>query len=440
MRVARVVLCAALVACASDRPGPVEPIEPPPAPLPAGVHALTGISETLPHSDLEPLRGIIGSARFVALGESIHTSGGYYQAKFRLIRFMVEEMGFRVVTLESSWLEALSATRYVATCEGTPEAALAGLNGVWRDTNVRNLLRWLCEYNRSNPGDPVTFFGFDSQEPGRVTPAFLQFVQSAAPSEAPRAQPLRQCLGATHPNVFDFYLSQEYRDHVEGRRNAAAQEACLATISEMESWISANAPALVSATSEVAVEEARIALISLRSFEQALWLPGAGSYQARDSAMAEMLLRLHALHTPGKKTIVWAWNWHIARRYEELRAVGNDEHGHLPRQGALAMGSFLHERLGADYLPIALIAHRAVNLSGVVSTIATSPQSVEKRLHELGRPYLLVDLRQPLPDPLLPPGTAYEISLALADPYRQFGALVYLEHAPGMIPVLVSGP
>src|SRR5687768_2854314 len=194
--VATGALCALLAACSSGGKTGVEPEPPPVAGLPAGVYELAGVAPTLPTTDLAPFRQIVGTTRFVALGESTHASTGYYQAKARLVRFMVEEMGFRVVVWETPWLDAQIATEYVRSCTGTPEAALSGMFTVWRDTSVRDLLRWLCEYNRGHPGDPVTFFGFDIQEPWRSAPAVRAFVQRAAPDQAARAEPLFGCLGA----------------------------------------------------------------------------------------------------------------------------------------------------------------------------------------------------------------------------------------------------
>ncbi len=420
-------------------PPPPPPIIPPPSNLPAGVYALAGTDATLPYTDLEPFRNIVGTKRFVALGESTHTSMGYYQAKSRLIRFMVEQMGFRVVAFESPWLEALPTARYVASCTGTPEQALTGLFRVWRDHTVRELLRWLCEYNRAHPTDPVTFFGFDIQEPWKSAPAVEQFVQRSAPDQLIRVDLLRRCLGATHGSD-QFYLSEDYRNHAAGIRNTPAHEDCLRGINEMEAWIAANAPALQSATSAAAVEEARLSLIALRAYESALWVPEPGGYQARDYGMAELMRRVHALHTPGKKTVIWAWNWHIARRYEEVRGFDDDPNRLVPRQGARAMGSFLSDALGADYLPIGLIGYRVlINSGGTTPPLQNNPQSVEKRLHDLEVPYLLVDLRQPLPETLLPGGRTYQVSQEWGDPYRQFDALLFLEYSPPMAYVPTGG-
>ena len=430
-RVAAVVSCAALVACSrggtSVDEGPPEPSD-----LPGGVYELAGITQSLGSDDLEPLRSIVSTARFVALRESTHTSAGFYQAKLRLIRFMVQQMGFRVVLFESNWQEGLAATRYVETCAGTPEDAVAALFPVWRDANVRDLLRWMCDWNVSHPADRVTFLGFDVQEPWRVAPGVRDFVQRAAPAEVARTEPLFRCLGASHASN-QFFVSQEYREHVAGNRNTAAHQQCMSGIAEMEAWIDANAPALQGATSATAVEEARLMLVSLRGWQDQLWIPDPGGYQGRDFGMAAAIQRLHALHTPGKKAVIWAWNWHIARRYEEVRGFDDDPQRVIPRQGARAMGGFLTDAFGADYLPIGLIGYDVqINSGGVTPPLQTHAESVERRLHDLGRPYLLVDLRQPLPQTLLPAGPTWRVSQEWGDPYRQFGALVYMHYSAGM--------
>jgi len=412
-------------------------VEPPPLPttMPAGVYELAGVAPSLATTDLQPLKDIIGDARFVALGESTYTSGGYYAMKARIVRFMVEEMGYRAVAWESPWLEAEAARRYVATCQGTPEAALGSLFGVWRDTHTRDLLRWLCERNQANPADPVTFFGFDIQEPWRSAPAVQHFVQRVAPGDT-RAEPLRRCLGATAAGMFEFYSSQQYRDHVNGVRDAAANTACMNGIAALEAWIADNAALFTAATTPTDVEKARLALIALRAMQEQIWIPDPGGYTARDGGMATLLRRLHALYTPGQKTVIWAWNWHIALRYQDVHGWNDNPAASLPRQGGRSMGSFLEEALGADYLPIALVGHRVHTWSAATTPPVTqSLEAVERRFAALGRPYLLADLRQPIPGTLLPAGRTWQISQEWGDPYRQFRALIWLEHSPAMTQV-----
>ena len=426
----------ATIVCAC---GTGDPVTPPPnsTPLP-GIHALSAISQSLPDEELEPFAAVVGDATFVALGESTHTSAGFYQAKVRLIRFLVEQLGFRVVALESAWLEGRVASDYVASCAGTPNAALSSLTTVWRDANVRELLTWMCTWNQAHPADPVTFFGFDVQEPWSNVPAIRAFLTATAPAHVHRADSLASCIGVSATNATMFFGSPEYQAFAAGQRNTAAHQRCVGSIDALEAMIASDKASLTSASSATAVAEAEISLIALRAWEDQLWIPDPGGYAARDYGMAESIKRLHALYTPGKKTVVWAWNWHIARRYEDVRGWDLDSLQVVPRQTARAMGSHLHDWLGAKYLPVGLIGYKVETIV-VPPTMPASPLSVELRLHNLEKPYLLVDLRTPAGDTLLSPGRRYSISQEWADPYQQFGALLFLDHSPRMT-FIAGGP
>ena len=63
--------------------------------------------------DLEPLRQMIGSARVVGLGEGSHGTREFFTMKHRLIRFLVQEMGFTTFALEATWAEAYDIDAYV---------------------------------------------------------------------------------------------------------------------------------------------------------------------------------------------------------------------------------------------------------------------------------------------------------------------------------------
>ena len=436
MRSPRLVLAALLALTASacgDDAAPRDdggPIGPEPPETPTGVHVLAGFSPTLPTDDLAPLAEVIGDASFVGLGESVHTSSGYNRMKGRVIRYMVEELGFRAFAFESPWLEARATAEYVATCAGGSHQALQGLLLVWRDEHVGELLRWLCEYNAAHPTDSVIFFGIDIQEPWRSAPAVRAFVQAAAPAEEARVEPLFECLGAGYvgPN---FWLSEEAVAHAadpDEARNAT----CMAGIADVEAWIDANATSLAAATSARALEEARLSLIALRAWQDQLFVAWPAGYESRDRAMAEMLLRVRALDAPGRRTIVWAWNWHLALRYEDVHGFNDDPDAVVRGQGARGTGTFLKEELGDDYVAIGLIAYIARVAIGAQPPVPTLDESVELRLHELGFPYLFVDLRDELGDDLLPPGETYQISQEWGDPYAQFHALIFLEYSAAM--------
>lgn len=185
-------------------------------PVLPGIYRLHGTAPNLPQNDLEPLRQIIGNARIVSLGESIHTSGGYYEMKHRVFRFLVEKMGFRAFAFESPWENADRVGQYVATCGEAPEEALRGLFSVWQSAETRDLVQWMCDWNRSHrkKQDKLFFFGFDVQQPAQDGAALIAFLERlGAGSGDPRVADIQACDGVGAPTVFPFPLSNPSHEH-----------------------------------------------------------------------------------------------------------------------------------------------------------------------------------------------------------------------------------
>ncbi len=64
--------------------------------------------------------------------------------------------------------------------------------------------------------------------------------------------------------------------------------------------------------------------------------------------------------------------------------------------------------------------------------------AVERRLHELGEDYLLVDLDIPPGHaPFLAPGEVYELSHSPMVPNRHFDGIVYLDYSRPMAPLFL---
>ncbi|MGD2093071.1 MAG: erythromycin esterase family protein, partial [Candidatus Aminicenantes bacterium] len=115
------------------------------------------------HSDLQPLKEIIGNRSIVALGEGTHGTSEFFKMKHRITKFLAEEMGFTVFAIEASMPEAREVNRYVLTGQGDPKKALAGLYfWTWNTREVLAMIQWMREFNRSGKGR-IEFFGFDMQ-------------------------------------------------------------------------------------------------------------------------------------------------------------------------------------------------------------------------------------------------------------------------------------
>jgi erythromycin esterase-like protein len=395
----------------------------PPGEVERGVWRLDGIDPELPLDDLAPLRPILQGAHVVGLGEKIHTSGSYYTMKHRLFRFLVEEMGFRAFAIESNWAAASAVGQYVATCQGTPEAVVQNLFGVWRSQEVADLARWMCEWNQAHPGDPVTFFGFDIQQPQADGPALLQFLaEQGLVADDPILVGLRRCDGVSAP-------SQRRQVTVENH------EACQQALDAAEAILNGIDPgdpiqAPIQPSRE-AVEWARVHHIGLRAWQDQAFYDGRDffrSWNMRDRGMALVFQRLRGLLAGEAKTAVWAHNSHLA-------AVP-------PLAGAyVPMGVHLRSELGHQYASVALVSSQlAVGGPGIgCGARPTYPESVEWHLSALGETALLVDLdasgsNQSHP-PYVDPDLERLVGYSWYVPGDAYDALVYLAQSPAMTPL-----
>ncbi len=383
-------------------------------PLLPGIWRLDGYDPALPAADLRPLQGIVGKATVVGLGESVHTSGGFHEMKDRTIRFLVQSLGFRVVAIESPWIDADRVAAYVQTCEGTPEDALKGLLGVWQSAEIRDLVQWMCEWNHSHPKpkDRLSFFGFDIEQPQNDNPALTAFLaRTGVPADSPWIAALAACAGQNALNVGVSDVS--YGQCTEGLR-------------QIDAYFQQNAATIVQQTSQQDFEIAKLNLIGLRAWEDESYYyvsDGVKSKEARDQAMAYAFNVLRGLRFPNARTVVWAHNFHLAKR---------------PVSGEVTMGSYLAQGLGKSYVDLALVAHETdIDWIGVGCGpfIPPFPNSVESLLYTLGEPALLVDLAFPgAQAPFIPSGLR-GLGNLVVDPPQLYDGVLYLDVSPKMTPL-----
>jgi erythromycin esterase len=392
--------------------------------MPPGVHPFLGTDVSLPPGDLAPLFSLLAGASYVGIGESIHTSGGYYAVKRRLIQELVQQ-GVRVLAMETPRTPATRVERYLATtCEGSAKDALREtIFGVFADDNTAALFEWLCRFNQQHPSDPVHFYGFDAQQPQDDLGQLTSFLRSGSAAVADSL--LAGLASCRHDLYGDF-------DPLTGRAKpypAEEYDRCLAGLDALDRHIADHHRELVAATSAEAVALAEIASVSFRS-----WQPGLRffdsdpplSYEARDIAMHRIFARLRDLYFPGQRVAIWAHNYHLLANHQEV--IGDD------MAGVATFGGELRKEVGDDYQAIGLIGYRVeINWPGVGEgpIDLPSPLSVEAKLDQLDRPFLIVDPQSPWLGadrvyPLGGPGAGKMV------PAQQFRALVFLAHSPAM--------
>jgi erythromycin esterase len=114
-------------------------------------------------SDLEVLKTLLGDASMVALGEATHGTREIFQMKDRLVRYMAQNMGFDIFSIEANMPEAYAVNNYTVRGEGTAEQWIggSGMFYIWRTEEVRDMVEWMRSYNGGQK--KIEFTGFDMQ-------------------------------------------------------------------------------------------------------------------------------------------------------------------------------------------------------------------------------------------------------------------------------------
>jgi erythromycin esterase len=397
-------------------------------PTVAGLHAIDSGSS----AELAPLHAAVGDARILALGESVHTSGGYAEVKARIVRHLIEEQGFRVLALETPRADARAIGDYLASCEGSLHAAMNAIFWIFADEHMESLLEWICAFNRAHPGDPVAFIGFDIQQPWHDGPALVEFLDALPlPGAKELAQPIAGCDGVDAASADAYYGAGGFEQPITPDQYAD----CAGATSAIESFFETHAGAIELEVGSRALSLARLALVGLSAWEDSkyfLAFDPAAAHQARDSAMATVLLETLSLDHPESRAVMWAHNFHV--RHSSESSVSYP-------MGVSSTGTKLRQELGSKFRALGLLSSLTeTNWPAVTcgKLPGPGPNDLESVLEQVGPQALFVDLADPELT-LVRPGESYGFGLNaggdVAVPGEQFQGLIWLAESPAMTSV-----
>lgn len=133
--------------------------------------------------DLQPLKRVFRSIRFVGLGEQTHGTREFFQFKHRMLEFLVKEMGFRVFAMEASYSACQNINDYVMGRTDNGATALDSQGfWTWNTEEVRAMLDWMRKYNAGVRVDRrIKFVGFDIQINDTAKSKLLEYLKRVAP-------------------------------------------------------------------------------------------------------------------------------------------------------------------------------------------------------------------------------------------------------------------
>jgi erythromycin esterase-like protein len=360
----------------------------------AFAHPLTGMK-----ADYDPLLEMIGSARFVLLGEASHGTHEFYHARAEITKRLIEEKGFNIVAAEADWPDAYRVNRYVRGVGGDRSAndALSGFQRfpqwMWRNRDVLEFVAWLREHN-GNLGHyehKIGFYGLDLYSLFGSIEALLGYLDKVDPEGARRARYRYSC--------FDHYGedSQAYGYAAGFDLNQSCEDEAVAQLQELQRRAAelANLDGRVAADEYFFAEQNARLIKNAEEYYRTMFRGRVSSWNLRDRHMAETLDAL-ARHFDAQgqpaKVVVWEHNSHLG----DARATEMGEHGEWN------VGQLARERYGDQVILVGFSTHSgtvtaATDWDGPAERKRVRPaltHSYELLFHETGLPRFLLVMRE----------------------------------------------
>lgn len=301
-------------------------------------------------SGLEMLKKVFDSSKVIALGEVTHGSSEIYQMKHRIIKYLVEYLGFSIFSIEGNMPEAYALNSFVMKNSGDAQTLIGGMKfWTWYTEEMLALVNWMNKYNQGND-KKVSFTGFDMQshkgpinelKKSNPKPEIITLLDNLDKQIDSVRSKIRGRL-----NVSDFFskdlltLKDYYETQFKKGRN--------------KNWLLQN----------------------IRILEQ---MTNNGQYYKRDLYMSENVKWI-LNQNPEAKTILWGHN------------------GHIKKTG-VSMGKYLKQELEEDYLSIGFAfyegSYNAYGETGIHPYKAETayPGTYEFFFSSIDEPIFMIDLR-----------------------------------------------
>jgi erythromycin esterase len=267
--------------------------------------------------DLSYLKTTLEGKRVIGMGEATHGTEQFQTTKFRVLKYLVTQMNYKLFGIEANFTECRRVNDFVLYGKGDPKKAVSGMYfWTWNTTEVLKMVQWMRDYNAEKPdAEKVKFYGFDMQfdmEASRLVDEKLKKLDSNYfKTNFSRLSELR-IMGKGAYTVF----RKTERDSVQK---------LLVDIADYVNTQNDNLLKIYSAEEIVYMKR------DIRLLQQCLDLGRASvnnhklshaAYNARDKYMAENAEWILDYEGPESKMMIWAHNYHISKTNISAKRMG----------------------------------------------------------------------------------------------------------------------
>lgn len=325
-------------------------------------------------ADLAKLRGLVGDARVVGFGEASYTGGEMARLRLRMLRRLVEEMGFSALLVEAGQADVRALDEHVRTGKGDAGELLRALGYFSLDTEeMAATIAWMRQYNEDRRHrTKLRIFGVDVQRTGTAASSLEDFLFE-----------VDRTFAATVETTLDRLRLNEHGSDLRGRP-ADEQLAVLEAVEAVAARLDRNRRIYIAKTSWAEYTQARE---DAEALVEAVRVVRDDRHRA--AAMAGVATRALASLPAGTRAVLWAHATQVSRR----AADGG-------------MGAILAGALKKDYVALGMTFYqgwiRAWDFTGgptlehgtkLFRLPPAEPGTLEALLETAGAPMFFADVR-----------------------------------------------
>jgi erythromycin esterase-like protein len=362
------------------------------------VIAATAVPLTGVAADYDSLLELVGDSRLVLLGEASHGTHEFYKERAQITKRLITEKNFTAVAVEADWPDSYRVNRYVRG-EGADSEAVDALSGfrrfpawMWRNADVLDFVGWLRAHNDqlTDGEERVGFFGLDLYSLHTSIEAVLEYLDKVDPLAASAARYRYACFEhfGEDPQAYGYAASF-------GLTESCEQEVVSQLVDlQRRAAEYAKRDGRVAADDFFYAEQNARLVRNAEEYYRTMFRGRVSSWNLRDRHMAEtlheLLVHLERRGQPAK-VVLWAHNSHLG----DARATD------MGRSGEFNVGQLVRQRYGRDAVLVGFTTSEgtvtaASSWGGPAERKRVRPAlsgSYESILHEVGKPRLMINLR-----------------------------------------------
>lgn len=251
------------------------------------------------YEDLAFLKEIIGSKRIVCLGEEDHWYGEYFQLKNRVIKYLIDELDFKIIVFEAS-----GKNSFITEVEDLTISQKVNLtlNRYWTTKSVYDLMEFIAERKE------VTQIGVDIISFDETDSIYINTLKEIIfPIDSTLFNQYKYIDKKISEAQNKFQAKNKSLSSVEGAKYTKAVNKVINTIKENKELIQKKLNAQLFDYLLYALECVLKEIVFLEQKDMITHV------KYRDEVMAENLKWIIENYSAEEKIIIWAANLHIVR-------------------------------------------------------------------------------------------------------------------------------